>query len=95
MASSKFDQPLIAFGDGGAELVAVDVEIVKQALEVVLAVRTDGRAFYSLEYACQGFVQIDVVAGLFAHGGKQLRGQDVEAFFLDGLGAALFGVSVG
>ena len=37
----QLDQLLVALGDRGAELVGVDVEVVEQALDVVLGLRTD------------------------------------------------------
>ena len=40
----QLDELLVALGDGGAELGAVDVEVVEQALDVVLAVGADRRA---------------------------------------------------
>jgi hypothetical protein len=39
----QLDELLVALGHGGAELGAVDVEVVEEALEVVLAVGADGR----------------------------------------------------
>src|SRR3546814_11498000 len=42
---SQLDQLFVALDDGGAKLSAVDVDIVEQAFEIILAIRAVGRAF--------------------------------------------------
>ena len=88
----QLDQLLVALRDRVAELGAVDVEVVEQTLEVVLAVGADRRAFDVREHPLQRLVQVLVVAGPLADVDEQLAREDVEALLLDRLFAAELGV---
>src|SRR5690606_35525807 len=74
----QLDQLLVALGHGGAELAAVDVEVVEQALEVVFALGADRGSLDVLEDRAQRLVEIGILAGTPADIGEQRRRQDVE-----------------
>ena len=60
----QLDELLVALRDGRAELGAVDVEVVEQTLEVVLAVGADRRPLDVAEDPLQGLVEVRVALGL-------------------------------
>lgn len=88
------DQTLVALGDGGAELGAVDVEVVEQALEVVLAGGADRGPLDVAEHAGQGLVEVLVVTRAGPDVDEQLGRQDVEALLLNRDLAAELGLRV-
>ena len=90
----QLDQLFVALGHGGAELAAVDIEVVEQALDVVLGIAARGRALDVGKDAGERFVEVGVMPGAGAHVGKQFGRKDVKAFFLHRLGATEFGIVI-
>ena len=68
----QLDELLVALGHRRAELAAVDVEVVEEPLEVVLAVGADGGAFDVAEDLREGLVEVLVVARPLADVGEEL-----------------------
>jgi hypothetical protein len=90
----QLHQLFVAPGHAWAELAGIDVQVVEQALEVVLAVRALGGGFDVDKDAGEGFVQVLVMPGPRPDVGEQCGRQDVEALFPDRLGTAVFCVVV-
>ena len=86
---------LVPLGDGRAKLAAVHVEVVEQALQVVLAVRGARRALDVAKDALKRLVQILVGRGPLAHVYEELAREDVETLFGHSLLAPELGLSVG
>lgn len=91
----QLDELLVAPGHRVAELLAVHVEIVEEALDVVFAVGSDGRALDVAEHAFERLVEVLVTARAAADALEQLTGQDVEALLGHRLGTAELGIGVG
>ena len=72
----QLDQPLVALGDRAAQLVAVDVDIVKESAEIRLAVAALGGVLDRLKDRFQRLVQILVQRRAAADAAKQLARQD-------------------
>ena len=87
-------QALVSLGHGGAQLVAVGVEVVEQAFQVGLALRAHGGVFYVVEYPLQRLVQVIVVLGVGQHIAEKLAGQDEKALFLDQVLKEFLGLAV-
>ena len=90
----QLHQLFVALGHRGAELVAVDIQVVEQSFDVVLAIRADGGAFDVLEHAGEGFIEIGIVARLLTNIGEQVRWKDVETFFLHCFDTPEFGIGI-
>ena len=54
----EFDQFLVSLSNSLSKFGAVDVEVVKEALETALGCCTDGRSFDVLEDALQRLVEV-------------------------------------
>ena len=80
----QFDELLVAARHRRAEFRAVDVKVVEETLEVVLAGRADGRGLDIPEDPGEGLVEIRVLGGSPTDIGEELTGQDVEALVGDG-----------
>ena len=85
---------LVPLRDSRPEPARVDVEVVEQALDVVLARGTDSRALDATEDGCERLVQVLVVACALADVPEELAGQDVEALLGDSLPPASLGLRV-
>lgn len=75
-------------------LAAVDVEVVEEALDVVLGVGADRRGLDVGEDLRQRLVEVLVVPCALADVGEEVLGKDVEALLLDRLFAPELGVGV-
>ena len=91
----QLDELLVALRHGRAELGAVDVEVVEQTLEVVLAVRPDRRPLDVAEDPLQGLVEVLVVLRPRADVDEQVAGQDVEALLRHRLRPTVLSLRVG
>ncbi len=89
------DQAFVAFYHGRTELVAVDVHVVEETLEVLFAFRALRGSLDIAENAREGHVEIRVVRGLFANVLKELAGEDKEALGFHQAFAGVFGDLVG
>jgi hypothetical protein len=88
----QLDEPLIALRDRRAELARVDVEVVEQPLDVVLARRADRGALDAAEDRRERLVQVLVVACPLPYVREELAGEDVEALLDDRLPPAASGL---
>ena len=87
-------QLFIALLDDRSQLVAVDVHLREQPLEVVFAVRTDCRTFNVGKNTAQGFIEIVILPGLEPYIVEQLGRQDIEPLFTHDLFAPVFRILV-
>lgn len=90
-----FAQAGVALRHGCAELVAIDVEVAEEALEVPLAGRADCGALDVGEDGGEGFVEVSIVVATGVHVLEELAGEDEIAFFLDCAVAARLGKGIG
>lgn len=90
----QLHQFFVAFGNGGAELAGVDIQVIEQPFEVLLAGHIFGRSLDGDKGARQGFIQVGIQAGAGAHIGEQRRRQDVEALIIDRCGTGQLGLGV-
>lgn len=88
-------QPLVPLGHGAAQLVAVYVDVIEQALEVFLAVAALGGVLDGVEDGLQRLIQVFVLRSPLAEVGKQLAGQDEKALGGDQVLPGLLCVGVG
>ena len=77
------DQAFVAFHDGVAELVTVEVDVVEEPFEVLFAFSALGGGFDVAEDAGEGHVEIGVVGGLSTHVLEEFAGEDEETLGLD------------
>ena len=87
-------QLFITLLDDRSQLVAVDVHLREQPLEVVFAVRPDCGTFNAGKNTAQGFIEIAVLPGLEPHIVEQLGRQDIEPLFTHDLFAPVFRILV-
>ena len=93
---------LVALDDGVAELGAVDVHVVEEALEIVLGFRANGRALDVLKHLGEQLVEVlpvlrqahAVFVDALEDVAKELARENEEPFLLDGLFATPFGLLV-
>ena len=88
---------VIAFDDRVAKLVAVQVDVVEKPLKIAFASGAFCRCFDIFEYLLQSLIEVLAVvfvSCLFADVGKQLRGQNEVALFLDDTGASPLSILV-
>ena len=81
-AVQQLDQLFVALGHRGAQLVAVDIEVVKQPRHAALSRAALGRFLNVAEHRFQRFVQFFVLRRPRPHIAKQLAGQDEKALLL-------------
>ena len=91
----ELDQLFVPLGHGGPQLVAVDVDVIKEALEVILALAALGGVFNGLEDGGQGLVEVLVLGCSGTDIGKQLAGEDEEALGGDQVLPGLLGILIG
>lgn len=91
----ELDQLFIPLGYGSPQFVAVDVDVIKEALEVILALAALGGVFNGLEDGGQGFVEVLVLGCSGTDIGKQLAGEDEEALGGDQVLPGLLGILIG
>ena len=90
----QLDELLVALGDRRAELGAVDVEVVEQSLQVILAGGPDRRAFdVAGTPGSSVSFRFSSCRGPLADVGEQVAREDVEALLRDRLPASELGVA--
>ena len=93
-AVHQLDQPLVALGDRAAQLVAVDVNVVKESAEIRLAVAALGGVLDRLKDRFQRLVQILVQRRAAADTAEKLARQDEKAFGADQIVSGLLRIAV-
>ncbi len=78
-AIHQLDHLLIALGHGSAQLVAVDIDIVKQAAKIILTLGAPGGILNAAEHAFQCFIQVFILRRALQYIFKKLAGQDEVA----------------
>lgn len=94
-AVENFNKALVPFGDSAAELVAVYVEVIEQALETVFKNAAPGRFFNVAENFFKRLIQISVARGIPVDVDEELTGENEKALFLYKTFASFFGFRVG
>ncbi len=90
----QLDELLVALRHRRPELARVDVEVVEQALEVVLARGADRGALDVAEDLREGLVEVLVVTRPLPYVCEELAGEDVEALLGDRLPPPALGLDV-
>lgn len=77
------NQALVAFHDGAAEFIAVDVDVVEETFEVRFAFFALAGGFDVAEDAGEGHVEVEVMRGFLADVMEEFTGEDEETLDLN------------